>query len=305
MLVVAVFLFLLGCVEGTTRPIIGILDQPVGSSLRPFGSTYIAASYVKFMEAAGARVVPIFHTSSKAELKKIFESVNGILFPGGGSDLNGTPLYEAGKYLVELATEANDNGVYFPIQGHCMGFELIHMIISRNMTILTHYDAENITLPLLFSPVAKTSRMFSSAPQQIMDILAKEPVTMNNHQWGVGDAQYGDNSYLSGFFNILSRNKDREGNVFISTVEGKKYPIYALQWHAEKPLFEWNPDEVIQHTPDAVKSMQYMADFFVSEARKNDHKFTSAQDEYSSLIWNYSPKYTSKIISDFDQCYIF
>jgi hypothetical protein len=37
-----------------SRPVIGILTQP-----DPFGVEYIAASYVKFAEAAGARVVPL------------------------------------------------------------------------------------------------------------------------------------------------------------------------------------------------------------------------------------------------------
>ncbi len=37
--------------------------------------------------------------------------------------------------------------------------------------------------------------------------------------------------------------------------------MYGIQWHAEKPLFEWYADEVINHTPDAIVAMQYMADF--------------------------------------------
>jgi gamma-glutamyl hydrolase len=41
---------------------------------------------------------------------------------------------------------------------------------------------------------------------------------------------------LSSFFHVLSHNKDRKGKVFISTIEGKKHPIYALQWHPEKNL---------------------------------------------------------------------
>lgn len=61
------------------------------------------------------------HTSSEEELTHMFKSVNGILFPGGGSDLRGTQLYKAGRFLVELALKANQAGDYFPVQGHCMG----------------------------------------------------------------------------------------------------------------------------------------------------------------------------------------
>ena len=30
----------------------------------------------------------------------------------------------------------------------------------------------------------------------------------------------------------------------MSSMESKQYPIFAVQWHPEKPLFEWNPNEV-------------------------------------------------------------
>ena len=46
------------------RPVIGILTQEVYWStfknLIPFNNSYIAASYVKALEASGGRVVPVF-----------------------------------------------------------------------------------------------------------------------------------------------------------------------------------------------------------------------------------------------------
>ena len=51
------------------------------------GQTYIAASYVKYLEMAGARVVPIHYKSSSDQLAALFKKINGILFPGGGMDL--------------------------------------------------------------------------------------------------------------------------------------------------------------------------------------------------------------------------
>jgi hypothetical protein len=50
----------------TDRPLIGILSQ--GGEPAPEGSSYIAASYVKFVESAGARAVPILHDMSKKEV---------------------------------------------------------------------------------------------------------------------------------------------------------------------------------------------------------------------------------------------
>uniref|UniRef100_A0A3Q2DX16 Zgc:171566 n=1 Tax=Cyprinodon variegatus TaxID=28743 RepID=A0A3Q2DX16_CYPVA len=44
------------------------------------GSSYIAASYIKFLESAGARVVPIRINRTEEEYIKIFNSINGRLF---------------------------------------------------------------------------------------------------------------------------------------------------------------------------------------------------------------------------------
>lgn len=55
------------CVALNNRPIVGILTQPTSGGLRKYGSSYIAASYVKFIESGGGRAVPVlypFRTSS-------------------------------------------------------------------------------------------------------------------------------------------------------------------------------------------------------------------------------------------------
>jgi hypothetical protein len=53
------------------------------SEIQAYGSdplpAYIAASYVKYLESAGARVVPIFYDSPLETLTTMFSQVNGIL----------------------------------------------------------------------------------------------------------------------------------------------------------------------------------------------------------------------------------
>ena len=41
----------------------------------------------------------------------------------------------------------------------------------------------------------------------------------------------------------LATNRDREGRPFVSLVEGKSYPVYAMQAHPEKNVFEWTTGE--------------------------------------------------------------
>jgi hypothetical protein len=43
--------------------------------------SYIASGFVKWIESAGGRAVPIRFYASDAELYRIFKSINGIVFP--------------------------------------------------------------------------------------------------------------------------------------------------------------------------------------------------------------------------------
>lgn len=66
------------------RPVIGILSHPGdGASGRLNNATdisYIAASYVKFVEAAGARVVPLIFTEPTEKLLKVLIAVHSYCY---------------------------------------------------------------------------------------------------------------------------------------------------------------------------------------------------------------------------------
>jgi gamma-glutamyl hydrolase len=243
------------------------------------------------------------HNQTEPELKAIFNQINGLIYPGGGSELVKTPLFYAGQYLLRLAMEANDRGVHFPVFGHCMGFQLLSMIISEDFDILEHEEVEDQGLHLNFTSLAAGSRIWKDAPAAVMQTLGTKPVTMNYHHWGVGVPRFYKSEKLSSFFDLLSTNNDDFGRTFVSTVQGKKYPVYGYQWHPEKNAFEWSGH--INHSPEAIVAMQYMANFAVGEARKNYQTFANADVEYSSLIYNYQPRYTAKISSSFVQTYVF
>lgn len=63
------------------RPVVGIVAEDYYGSI-PGKSTYIAASYVKWAEAAGARVLPIFINRTEEYYDRVLDLVNGVIFPG-------------------------------------------------------------------------------------------------------------------------------------------------------------------------------------------------------------------------------
>lgn len=166
------------------------------------------------------------------------------------------------------------------------------------------YDAENISLPLNFTKNAETSMLFGNLPKEIYTSLATSSVTFNAHDNGLPPSKYWKSSSLKSFVNILSTNFDRNGKEFVSSYEGKEYPIWGIQFHPSRLAYEWKPYENMNHSPQAIADMQFIAYFMYDQARKNFHTFESQQALQNAIIYNYAPIYTEPICSMFEQCYI-
>ena len=105
------------------QPVIGIVAQTLEPEMQTdprFANYtyYVMSSFVKFLEGAGARIVPLVPSMSEAEAIARLEKINGVFLPGGDGD------YEKfARFLYKKVLETNDNGTYLPIWGTCMGYE--------------------------------------------------------------------------------------------------------------------------------------------------------------------------------------
>ncbi|CAI9088839.1 OLC1v1023282C1 [Oldenlandia corymbosa var. corymbosa] len=258
------------------RPVIGILSHPGdGASGRLSNDTnasYIAASYVKFVESAGARVIPLIYNEPPQLLEKKLNLVNGVLFTGGWAK---TGLYFSTVQTVfKKVLEKNDAGDHFPVIAICLGFELLTMIISQNQSILEQFSAADQAATLQF--IANTNlngTVFQRFPPDLLQKLSTDCIVMQNH------------------------------HVYVSTVMGQHYPVTGFQWHPGKNAFEWGLS-TIPHSEDAVRVTQHVANFFVSEARKSSNR-PPAREVLDNLIYNYTPTYGGKAGRGYDEVYIF
>lgn len=265
------------------RPIIGILTEP--TTTFEFGQEFIQTSYVSFLEMAGARVVPVRGKQPQQYYEQLFKNINGVLFPGGAADINTGPYYQSGKYLYDLAIQANDKGDYFPIWGTCLGLELM-TTLTANKNYLQSTDTENITLPLKFQKGFQNSKLFKDVPSDLVKILTTQSVTQNNHKWSLLLADYQKIPALQNFYHLLTTSAGRDNKEFVSTFEAIKYPFYGVQWHPEKNIFIWAENQAIDHSFDAIRVTQYFANFFVNEARKSSHLYNSSSEEAKAVIEN-------------------
>lgn len=99
---------------------------------------------MKALESAGAQVVPIKYDWDEEKLLEVFEGLNGLLFPGGGTELikttggitEFTDYALAAKNIMKIARDINDRGVYFPVWGTCLGYELMILAASDDLDVL-------------------------------------------------------------------------------------------------------------------------------------------------------------------------
>ncbi|XP_071813550.1 gamma-glutamyl hydrolase-like isoform X2 [Apostichopus japonicus] len=292
------------CEHINDRPIVGILSQESVESLKKFGPTYIPASYVKFIESAGARVVPILVNQTDSYYKQMFQSLNGMLWPGGEVDsLFKSGYGRAGKIFYELAKQSYEKGDYFPIWGTCQGLQLMS-VLTAGKNILATMGAVRENLNVTLEVGYNKSRILGNAPDEILTALKTKAVTYNFHDYSVTPTNFSNSEGLKDNFNIVATSQTDNGKEFIAMMEGKKYPFYAVQFHPEKPIFEWSLDTNLKHDEVSIKTSQYLANFFVSEARKSLHTFQSPEAESAALIYNYNETYT-KGVFHINQCFFF
>lgn len=97
------------------------------------------SAYVKFMESAGARVVPIIYGEPENVILDKLSKLNGVLSPGGGGD-----YISNGKLVLETIKKYNDQGLFYPAWGTCLGFERLAVFTANDPdNVLEHYGSKH------------------------------------------------------------------------------------------------------------------------------------------------------------------
>ncbi|XP_057819590.2 gamma-glutamyl hydrolase 2 isoform X2 [Cryptomeria japonica] len=258
------------------RPVIGIVSHPGdGASGRLSNATnvsYIAASYVKFVESGGARVIPLIFNEPEDILEQKFKLINGLLFTGGWCK----------------------TGLYYQIVEK----------LFKDQNILERFNATKMpsTVQFVGNPT-KESDMFKRFSPKLLNKLTTKRLIMQNHMFGLSPERIQGNTELARFFKILTTSTDESGKTYVSTVQGYNYPVTGFQWHPEKNAFEWGM-ATIPHSEDAVRVTQNVASFFISEARKSSRR-RSEKEVLAELIYNYSPTYCGYAGKGYDEVYLF
>jgi len=290
-------------------PIIGIITQGTTDMAYYDDYTMIAASYIKYVEAAGGKVVAVPYNADEEALARIYENINGLLVPGGrmklvlpSRDTKDTEspkmqmsmIARAVKYFVNRSVkDFNEKGVYFPIFGICLGQEAIALALNEDvlqtMTLLDLEENTYVHGAGAFSKEAmknvKQSRIFESFTDAEIKAFEQKARFYYHHKYGITEKTYKNSEVLSKFMMPLTMLEDKSKNKYITSYEVSNYPLFGVQFHPEKTSFEWHI--TTDRSDYAVSATRKLGANFVKECRKNSHVVTDKALIKSLGVYNY------------------
>jgi gamma-glutamyl hydrolase len=182
--------------------------------------------------------------------------------------------------IYETAKIFNDMGEYYPLLGICLGFQTMNLMEApTNHVVDTGLNALNMLSKHNFTTPPHETKLWKDLPDRLITALTETELMLENHHDGVWTKTFYANK-LENALTKIAVAYDRDGNEYIANVEHKNYPFYGFQFHPEKPNFIFHPNLPVNHSPEAREISQYVANFFVDEAKKNSHtmEWTEVRD---------------------------
>lgn len=300
-------------------PVIAVLTQPEfkAPTDQPQRS-YLPASYVSWLEARGARVVPLHFDAPRSETAFLLARVNGVLLPGGAWDIEGWDSPRLRTYLWDFSAFVFDTVVQnkIPTWGTCLGMLQLMWYTSGQQypgPVTGGWAAVGPKfMPLNLTDKGKSWPGFTGMPGNVLQGIQAEPMLWHQHAWSVGLKEFEDSTKLEAFWDVLAIDSDDRDIPFVSFAKAKELPIYGSMFHPEKsasefqrPCYHINGSLPV-HSAQAIEAAAQIGQYFVNECRAvRGFSFSEKElDKYN--IHNWQPVNTVHMAGmPFEQSYFF
>lgn len=245
-------------------------------------ASYVMSDVVKFMEAQGARVVPVVRGETDEVTKELLKHLDGVLFPGGDGD-----NYDLGKLVLDEIVKYNDAGHYYPAWGTCLGYEnMVAYTADAGLASWGIFDLRKTPLPMTFVRNPADTKMYNGFGQNAHE-FEKKNLTWNGHVYGIAPDTFKTDHGLASFWDVNSVSFMPNGTAFVASIEAKHYPIFGTQFHPEMPSQLWVDGLNINHSWESIELQNYFAQEFIEMARTNKNTFGDFNQTQPFEISNY------------------
>lgn len=231
------------------QPIFGVLTQPIPdewrNDLELTYSSFFESSHVDFLQAAGARVVPIDFTLNKKALEKELASINGVYIPGDSK--NG---FEDSQYLTQVSrilawagSHNLEDDKHFPIVGVSYGMLAMLRSQSSQTSIFTDLDDNLVgeALQMNLNLLPKETFVYDEFRGWDLEKTLDEITFYHEMDTGIKLSDFITSQQLRQFVPVSTydqgKKNDSTSEETIAMIEGTYYPMFGFSYRVDKVQF--------------------------------------------------------------------
>lgn len=235
----------------------------------------VDSSYVSWLISGGNDVAFISQWMSDAEIQDILSNTNGLLIPGFSSELEeamvNSPKEKFVINVLKKVIDMNKKNNYFPVLSICQGSIIVQTYFAQTYNILKKYDGVNGVMSKVTAlddrKKIQALMMFS---RRHFTAFTTRQSTVHFVRTAVDPSFYQSNKNLNLTLRATGYSTDIKGNRYVAMFEAIGLPIYGLQFHPEKVIYD-RKYKFISRSDDSIEVSQKFLDFLTLTARLNNN----------------------------------
>uniref|UniRef100_A0A7S3IFR7 folate gamma-glutamyl hydrolase n=1 Tax=Strombidium inclinatum TaxID=197538 RepID=A0A7S3IFR7_9SPIT len=202
--------------------------------------------------------------------------------PGGDGD-----YWDLGQFIFDQVKQFNDDGHFFPAWATCLGYDnIVGYSASAGNSTLDPFSIDTASLPLKFTVPPFKTRMYEGLGPKAF-AFEHHNYTYNSHNWGVKPETFETDAGLKQFWDVTAVSlMPNNGTAFVASIEAKEYPMFATQFHPEKPSELWVDGRAINHEWESIELQRHFSELLVGMARTNENSYGNFKATAPHLIQN-------------------
>lgn len=211
-------------------------------------------SYREYLNSVGIEVEPILFHDDVDKIVDQMDKFDGIFLTGGdtifdiekftrdGLDYFRVVMSPEKPYLLkvrailEKVKAINVGGRHFPLFAICLGYEAILLSESDFQFPIAHVRQNNVNIPIAFNNTeGRYAHIFTEDEKEE---LSTQNLVYFYHDLGFLPQDFYEYPALRDNYIISATNETDDHGSEIAMIEHRELPIYALQFHPEKVVFD-------------------------------------------------------------------